>query len=218
MADDTKTWRTLDRVARVLNRKRTRRVVSKARRAISGQVKTVGNKVVDKIVSRLSQTPIGDERPTYTPPPYTPPPPKAKPPAPEPEIPEAIEVPEALEAPEAPEVMATEKDRPMPARFGIDRVVLLIRHADRGFAYWETDPARLEEHGECVAELRLVDEHGECVAAAKVSPDRGRRNLDIPAPGRPYTAELVLLTESDEIVLSRSAEATAPDAKPRAEI
>lgn len=87
----------------------------------------------------------------------------------------------------------------LPARYGIDRVVLLAGDSEWVFAYWETDPARLGDASR--AELRLLTDDGALVGRAYVDPTQGRQHLRVPARGRRYLAELVRL---DGTPLSRS--------------
>lgn len=98
---------------------------------------------------------------------------------------------------------------PAKKRFGIDRVVLLIRHANRAFAYWEIDERRVANAER--AELLLIDTDGDVtVASADVAPRQGRHYFDVPESGRTYVAELVAFTGDDAMTLSRSTPVQAP--------
>jgi len=103
-------------------------------------------------------------------------------------------------------MVAPQADEPLPSlppRFGIDRVVLLAGESEFVFAYWETDPKHLS--GPARAELRLLTEGGGLVGRAYVDPVQGRQHLKVPARGKSYYAELVLLDGSaDGRTLSRS--------------
>jgi hypothetical protein len=104
------------------------------------------------------------------------------------------------DAPADLQVPRTDEPLPaLPARYGIDRVVMLAAESEWVFVYWETAPARLGRTNR--AELRLLTEAGALVGRAYVDPVQGRQHLRVPARGQRYTAELVLL---DGTVLSRS--------------
>ena len=82
----------------------------------------------------------------------------------------------------------------LPARFGIDRVVLLAGETEWAFCYWETEPGRVAVDAH--AELRLVDAEGGLVTRMIVEPLQGRRHVQLPVVGRRYRAELVLIDGS----------------------
>jgi hypothetical protein len=82
----------------------------------------------------------------------------------------------------------------LPARFGIDRVVLLAGETEWAFCYWETEPGRVA--AEAHAELRLVDADGGLVTRMIVEPLQGRRHVQLPVVGRRYRAELVVIDGS----------------------
>ncbi len=97
-----------------------------------------------------------------------------------------------------------------PQRYGIDRVVLLIRSATRAFAYWEIDPERAPEGAE--GRVRLRDETtGDTLDEAAVDPTHGRHHFTLDGEPRSYLAEVVLIDgEGRETVLSTGRPAELP--------
>lgn len=110
---------------------------------------------------------------------------------------------------------ATDPMPALPARFGIDRVVLLSGETEWAFCYWETEPSRVA--ADAHAELRLVDADGGLVTRMIVEPLQGRRHVQLPVVGRRYRAELVLIDGSAggvTLSTSRWVEARPPRATP----
>jgi hypothetical protein len=228
MGSDSKTWRRLEALARAVNDHNPGRAVEVVRRVVGETVETTAVRVFDKIVSRLAGTPVSTVARARTPVPSPAAPgpapgpdaarvddtpavahPPAPDPAPEPEV--VAEVEAATPAPSEPPAAAA-----APKRFGIDRVVLLIRNPERAFAYWEISADRLASAGatESVAELRLVDaDSGDVVARAPVAAAQGRHYFDVPDASRTYVAELVLCAaDAQDKLLSRSSRAASPSA------
>jgi hypothetical protein len=133
-----------------------------------------------------------------------------------PPIPEPVTTPTAIPEPAPTGKSERPTDRLQRAaseapfgRFGLDRIVLLLREPTVAFAYWEIDPARIagaRAAGSGRAELRLVDvADGRSVQALEVAPEQGRSYFSDFPPGRGYRAELLWIgAESGEVVLSRS--------------
>jgi len=76
-------------------------------------------------------------------------------------------------------------------RYGINRVVLLVRHPDRGFAYWEIASERISENAVGQLELQNADDDS-VIHQVEVDPQQGRHYFDLPDPEGRYCAELFL--------------------------
>lgn len=89
-------------------------------------------------------------------------------------------------------------------RYGINRVVLLIRHPGRAFAYWEIDEQRVAEDAN--AWLDLIDaDSGQVLEKVAGNPIQGKQYFDVDRSDGRYVVELYLLNEEgDKSLLSRS--------------
>ena len=100
----------------------------------------------------------------------------------------------------------TISSRPISAskRYGINRVVLLIRHPGRAFAYWEIDAQRVENGGD--AWLELVDaDSSETLKKVSCDPVQGKHYFDVERSDGRYVVELYSEDENqDKVLLSRS--------------
>jgi hypothetical protein len=108
------------------------------------------------------------------------------------------------------------RSEPPHGRFGLDRVVLLLREPSLAFAYWEIDPLRIQSAAASAAtraELRLIDADDErLVQRLEVAASQGRTYLSGFAQDRSHRVELLLLKDDgSEVVLSRS-RVVSPDA------
>ena len=98
----------------------------------------------------------------------------------------------------------TDAAGPSKNRYGIDRVVLLVRHPDRAFAYWEIDEQRVDK--EATGRLELLDANrDEVLDHVQVDPVQGRHYFMLKDPQLRYIVQLKCLgTDQDWVLLSRS--------------
>ena len=130
--------------------------------------------------------------------------------SPQTELPSPLRAGDAADALE-PDGNAARSERPTASqKYGIDRLVLLVRSSGRAFTYWEIDPARLGEGG--AGQLRLVDARtGATLASAPVDPAHGRHHFPLDGEAHDYLAQLVLVrSDGTEELLSEGRPAEIP--------
>jgi hypothetical protein len=189
--------RALEAVARRIGDRRPTEVARSLRDAVTSRAQRAGIRVLDSLVSRIAGRPVHTlprlglvgrllERRTASRP-----------------LERSQSQPRSSEPPRS----TSKSEPPAHGRFGLDRVVLLIREPKLAFAYWEIDPNRVRSAAPSDArgELRLIEaKEGRCVERITVDPEQGRAYLSSIEPEQTYRAELVLLRAGEEIVLSRS--------------
>ena len=114
------------------------------------------------------------------------------------------EVSQSVGESEVPFVPDATTNSPHKNRYGIDRVVLLVRHPDRAFAYWEIDEQRVDK--EATGRLELLEATGdEILEQVQVDPVQGRHYFMLKDPELRYIVQLKSLGPDQEwVLLSRS--------------
>jgi hypothetical protein len=105
---------------------------------------------------------------------------------------------EKIETQANPKIPARESKTPATTKkYGINRVVLLVRHPDRGFAYWEIAADRIPH--QATGRLELQDAESNAVLhSVEVDPKQGRNYFDLPDPNKSYCAELFIKNEQGD--------------------
>ena len=200
----------LEAVAKTATSERTRDLARHAGRKVATRVKSLGFRVFSEVMDRM-----GDEQPQEDSPikPYISKPVSAQQAAARFAQEKRAQVPEESPAEKPPgsaPTVVTEKPSTGPQktqdpkRYGINRVVLLIRRADRAFAYWEIDEQRIPEGAQ--GRLELIDaDTEELVQSVDADLEQGKQYFDIPPTKQRYVVDLIAAVEGQEqLLLSRS--------------
>lgn len=190
----------LEAIAKSTTSSRSRKLARSLRHRVSRRVKSLGIRVFEEMTERLPTMPqTQEERST---------PRRPQPVSAQETAAQVAAKPHPQASEPTPLISQSKPNQSIPTtptthnakRYGIDRVVLLIRHPDRAFAYWEISEKRVSKSRTGrTGQLELIDAGDNRVLdSVHVDPLQGRHYFQLLAPDRSYRVELKAQIENGE--------------------